>query len=523
MISKKKVNTGFKAKVKSIPAPIGGLNARDSIADMPETDAIILDNWFPSTTDIKTRNGYTTSNISNAGFYVESLMAFNGVSSKKLFSADSNGTIRDVTNSSTGGTPAVTGLTNGRFQYVNMSTPGGNFLLAVNGSDKLRGFDGTAWWRDGDGTHDITGVDTSTLIGINLFKSRVWLTQANSTKAWYLGINSIAGPATAFDVGSLLRLGGFLMGVVTWTINDSSGTQEYISFVSSEGEVLVYQGSDPAFASTFSLAGHFRIGRPIGRRFFCKVGSDIVMLTADGVVMLSKSLLSDRSSIQDAISNKIVNLVNNDVAQYSGNYGWQVILYPIGNKLIINIPQVERSRSYQYVQNTITNSWCTFGYLNPNSSWPSFCYEIFNDNLYFGGFGGVFQCDYGSTDNGNPILSAVKPAFSYFGSKAIQKLFLMIKPYFLASGSVQAAIGINLDFADVSPTSIIPITGSSAASLWNVALWNVSFWSQAGTVTHSWQSVAGVGVAGTTKINISASQPVSLEAIDYMFHAGGYI
>lgn len=523
MVRKKKVNTGFKAKVKSIPAPIGGLNARDSIADMPEKDAIILDNWFPTPTDIGTRNGYASWNTSMGAFYVESLMAFNGAASKKLFEADSNGTIRDVTTALTGGAPAVTGATNGRFQHTNMSTPGGNFMLCVNGVDKLYGFDGTNWWHDGDGAHDITGVNSNTFIHVNLFKSRVWFTQVNSTKAWYLGINSIAGAATAFDIGSLLRLGGYLMGIVTWTINDSSGTQEYLAFVSSEGEVLVYQGYDPAFASTFSLAGHFRIGRPIGRRFYTKVGSDIVMLTADGVIMLSKALLSDRSAPQEAISNKIVNLVSNDVIAYANNFGWQLVLYPMGNKLIINVPQTERARSYQYVQNTITNAWSTFGYFDSTSAWTSFCYEIFNDSIYFGGFGAVYQCDVGSTDNGGNIISTVKPAFSYFGSKAIQKLFLMIKPYFLAAGSVVASIGINLDFTDAVPTSSIPVTGSNNVSLWNVALWNVSYWSQAGTVTHAWQSVTGVGVAGTTRISIAAKQPVSLEAIDYMFHTGGYI
>jgi len=45
------------ARSSSIPAPTGGLNARDSIADMPEKDALVLDNWCPLPSVIQVRKG----------------------------------------------------------------------------------------------------------------------------------------------------------------------------------------------------------------------------------------------------------------------------------------------------------------------------------------------------------------------------------------------------------------------------------------------------------------------------------
>jgi hypothetical protein len=42
----------------SVPAPIGGLNARDAIADMKATDAVIMDNWVPGPTSVSIRSGY---------------------------------------------------------------------------------------------------------------------------------------------------------------------------------------------------------------------------------------------------------------------------------------------------------------------------------------------------------------------------------------------------------------------------------------------------------------------------------
>jgi hypothetical protein len=39
---------GYRAKAASVPAPVGGLNSRDSIDAMPPTDALIMSNFFPT-------------------------------------------------------------------------------------------------------------------------------------------------------------------------------------------------------------------------------------------------------------------------------------------------------------------------------------------------------------------------------------------------------------------------------------------------------------------------------------------
>ena len=41
-----------------IKAPVGGLNARDSIADMPISDAVRMTNMWPTTLDVILRQGY---------------------------------------------------------------------------------------------------------------------------------------------------------------------------------------------------------------------------------------------------------------------------------------------------------------------------------------------------------------------------------------------------------------------------------------------------------------------------------
>jgi hypothetical protein len=87
----------------SLPAPVGGWNARDSIGDMPTTDAVVLTNWFPSTTEVDLRPGYTKY-ATGLPADVETLMSFAGASSTKLF-AISNKAIYDVSAGGAVGAP----------------------------------------------------------------------------------------------------------------------------------------------------------------------------------------------------------------------------------------------------------------------------------------------------------------------------------------------------------------------------------------------------------------------------------
>ena len=64
-----------------------------------------------------------------------------------------------------------------------------------------------------------------------------------------------------FPLGQIFKMGGFLVQMATWTIDNVSGMDDYAAFITSEGEVAIYQGYDPTQQSTWSLVGVFRIGR----------------------------------------------------------------------------------------------------------------------------------------------------------------------------------------------------------------------------------------------------------------------
>ena len=134
----------FTATTTSLAAPIGGWNARDSLAEMQPLDAVQLVNFFPTPTDVTLRKGYTKASTGFTG-EAQTLMNYANADGTNTLFAIANGTIWNVSSSTA--TSALTGLTNSKFQHCMISTDGGNFLVAVNGADPAIIYDGTRWYK----------------------------------------------------------------------------------------------------------------------------------------------------------------------------------------------------------------------------------------------------------------------------------------------------------------------------------------------------------------------------------------
>jgi len=479
---------------------------------MPPTDAYIMDNWFPNPASVAVRNGSEAWATTLPG-NVLTLAAYNGTTSNKLFAA-SGTAIYDVTSSGAATITSVTGLTNVKFQFVNMGTIGGRFLCMFNGADDGKYFDGTNWISVslGGGATQISGVNPQSIINVNIYKNRMFLVEKNTASVWYLGLNAIYGAASKLDFSSLLNLGGNIVAMTTWTVDNTAGMNEYAVFISSLGEVLVYSGSDPSSATDWSLSNRFNIGRPAGYRCFERVGSDVIIIGADGAFPLSKALVTDRAQAQYAITDKIVNLVSTDFQSYADHFGWQLLLYPIGSKLVLNVPYVDGAASYQYVMNVITGAWCRF------TGWNAFCFGKVGDSLYYGGNTKVYKCDYGTSDDGANIVADCQQAFQYFGSSA-QKLFTAARPIIQSNGAVRPSFAINVDYDTTKPTGVSTFNNA------NFTPWNspwYSPWSIANQVRKDWLSVTGYGFSGGPRMSVSIKRgKVSWQSTDIVFELGG--
>lgn len=512
------VNRRRRTRAQSIMAPVGGLNDRDSIADMPIKDAIRLDNWFPSTQSVDLRGGSLehATGLSSTG---ESLMPYNGIYGgaevSKLFAA-SGGNIYDVTAGGLLTSTVVSGKTNPRWDHVNFANNGASYLVCVNGADLPMFYNGNTWTPSGTGyATGITGVTASTFTQVSAWKNRLFFVQKNSLSCWFLGTGAIGGAASELNFGGVAKLGGRLIATTTITTSAGSEIDDYFVAITSEGECLVYQGTDPTNISTFALKGVYRIGRPIangsdmqGGRWLTQFGAEVVAITAEGITTLQSMFSSDVVSQDRTISDKIIRTVNEAVTKASANFGWQIILCPIQNKLIINVPTSQDVQSIQFVMNTITGAWCRF------TGWNTTCFAYFKDKIY-GIIGDkVYLMDVpgandgmSETDPGKTIPAIAKTAFVYFGGRNEQKSYKLARALLLTSGTMSPNININTELADYPITGVADIsTGDgSTIGVWDLSLWDSgALWGNAETIFQDWFSVNGLGYCASLKIELIA-------------------
>jgi hypothetical protein len=581
------------AKTASMASPIGGWNARDSLAEMNPMDAVQLVNFFPTPSDIMLRKGYTKKSVGINGS-VESLMNYAGTTSQTLFAAA--GTI--IYDTTATATAKVTGLSNARFQHVNISTAGGDFLVACNGEDAVQVYNGTYWFSiattdvaqtistitkggtgnltatvttssahglvtgnqvtisgvsptEYNGTYKITridatsfsyvmasepatdatvvgvydplgisGVDNTTFINVNLFKNRLWFTQKDTMKIWYLDVNTIAGSANQIDFGGIARNGGYLQAMGTWTLDAGQGADDYAVFITNMGEVMVYNGTDPTTAETWALKGVWQLGQTFARRCFFKWSGDLLLLTQDGLVPLSAALQSSRLDPRVNLTDKIFYAVSQAANAYSTNFGWQINFFASQNMLILNIPTTGGSE--QYVMHTITKAWAKFTNIN------ALCWEVHNDKIYFGSvnYVGYFWDTF--SDNGANINGTVQQAFSYFESRGQLKRFTMVRPILITSNGVPTILcGVNIDFDVQDITGSVTFNPATVKTgLWDVAIWDSALfgWGAGQAVNKVWQGVNGIGYSAGVYMSI-ASQNIDVRwaSTDYVMEAGGVI
>lgn len=478
----------------SIPAPTGGLNDRDSIADMPASDAVVFTNWWPYPSYVGIRKG-SVPHVTGFTAPVETLVEYLPVSGASTLFAAAGTSIYNVTSPGVVGPPVQTGLLNARWQDLQITTPGGSFLYLVNGADSPRLWNGTSWTAvTGVSTPAITGLNTSNLIHGCVYKNRIFFVVKNSMELAYLPVLSIGGAAAFVDLGSVFRLGGSIMACYTWTIDAGNGSDDHLVIISTNGEIAVYRGGNPSSSADWFLIGVFTLGRPIGRRCAVKYGGDLAINTTEGVFPLGKGLLSSSVDRRVALTDKIQNSVSVAANSYENSFGWQLCLHPDANMLILNIPG-EDSGSYQYAQNTITGAWGKFQGWNANVWLNSY------SGLYYADNSGIYLAWVGNLDLSEPIVADILPAFSYFGVKALNKYFTMVRPYILTTGSPSILYSLNADYLLQEPVGNLSFSPPSGM-VWGGMVWGDMVWGGGITSLTGWNTVGVVANSAAIRMKI---------------------
>lgn len=482
-------------------------------------DAVQLTNFFPTVSNIVLRKGIANFTTGLGSAQVETLASYAPTSGVDSLWAWAGSSLYNSTTKGAMPAAAVSGLTNARWQHINYTTSGGNFLIAVNGVDDMLLYTGSAWQHINASSTPtaITGVLTSALTNITVHQNRVWYVENNSFNIWYSGAGAFAGALTKLDLSPNFSKGGFLVAMGTWTLDGGNGPDDLALFISSKGEVCVYQGIDPASTTTWAKVGTYKVGEPIGRRCFQQFKGDLVILTSDGLIPASKGLVDNQTEKSTAISDRITGAMSDAAQSYGNNFGWETTHFSNGSMLIVNVP-ISVGTQAQYVMNTDTGAWCDFEGLAAN------CFCVHNKSLYFGTKGGVTQAWTGTSDNSKVIQGELIGAFDYFRDRDGQKLVTLFRPVIgWDANPASFLVGVDVDFKYSRPSGAIAFP-TSQGGIWDTSKWDQAIWGGDVKLNTNWYTVFGEGFALAPHLIITSAQAnITIAAFDYSYVTGAVL
>ena len=394
--------------------------------------------------------------------------------------------------SATAGTLRLGTITSGPFQNDEALTGSSTGAATADGASSA------------GSTITLSGVASTALSQAWLWKERLFFIEENTTSAWYLGVNAIGGTAVELDLGSLMNLGGNLLFGATWSLDSGSGLDDVCIFVTDQGEVLVYEGTDPASANTWSLVGVYSIGKPLNKHAWYAAGGDLAVLTEDGIVPISEALRKDRAALQsNAVTYRIEDAWKEAVKNRTTSYPISATLWQSGTLLLVGTPEKYEGQNVAFVANARNGAWARI------TGWDVRCSTVSSDILFFGdNTGKVYKADTGGQDGSSQFTGTYVPKFSYAPQWRSGNA---VRITYRAQEELDITLGIHSDYqidALTPPASSSVYTGD----VWGTGVWGTFIWGsslQLETFTE-WQSTYDNGYALAPSVQVTSNSTAKL-------------
>ena len=520
----------------TVPAPILGVDTRVPIGDMPIENCVYAYNIGPSEYGVSTRPGYRqyVLNVENTtALGVTSLIPYVGSTVSRLYGVTNEG-IWDVSTYNSAPVQKYTFVTDttatagwGVFiAYIDQA--GKEWLFYADSTNGLFECDVVAnTWAVYAG---ITGVAAADIAFIEIHKNRIWLVERDASSAWYLPLNAKTGAATEFYFGTKFKHGGTLVGVWNWSVDGGVGVDDYLVAVSSTGDVIPYQGSDPS-ASEWQARGMYFIGQlPAGRRIASEYRGDLHILSSYGLISMSDLLRGVENSVssEQSLTFRIARVIRENLVLTSGNQGWQPQFLPSLGILLISAPKKDGFSEEQYSSSLSAKGW---------SFWRGVAIRSFtewNGKVYFGSNdNNVYVLDAerdameispaDPASNGMPIDFSILMAFNRAGDNAKFKQVIMVRPDFYAPARPNWDVRVLYDYEVLEVPAVSGDTGIGT-SAWDGAEWDQSIWGGSVSVGYNeLQGSSGIGRSVGIALRGQSAGSTVLLSVDVMWKEGHQI
>ncbi len=514
-------------KAKTFPAPRRGWVLSENYAIQSPETALTLDNWFPTTTGIRVRGGRAKSATLAGAIPVRSMWEYIGASGRKRFAADLD-KVYDITTPSTPTTPisaTVTGRTSGYYSTVQMTTVGGIYQYCFNGTNSPLLYDGTSFTPiTGVSTPAITGVTTSLLSQGWVYSNRIFMVQGGTQTAWFLPVDSVGGAAQDISLAGVFQDGGALLFGATWSLDAGDGVNQKCVFVSTTGEVAIYQGTDPSDPTKWSIQGVYNISRPLGMKAIMQAGGDLLIATEEGVIALSEAVSKDSAALSLSAVSRAIEPEWRKEAKDRISLPFEILKWSANSMMVVSLPPVTGLDDICFVCNIQTGAWARF------TNWQTRCMSLFNGRGYFGANDGcIYEMEAGGSDDGTPYTAAYSGAFDHLDAPGVTKTITMARTIFKAATPIIAKVSGSTDYAETLPSAPSSpanfLTSEWDSGLWDSALWDTS--NIKASYKTGWVGIGETGFSFAPQVQVTYGVTplprVELVAFDIAYEQGGLI
>lgn len=462
-----------KLETITLPAPTRGLVLDENETFTQPGSAIVMDNWKPTLRGVSLRGGCvrwsvlpeTTPVISGFQYIHGSNQRMFAGNATKLYDITAGGPPTLVKSGQTSGNYVASQLANQGGDWLLVLNDAGDFPLRYNGSSwtTLNGTAPPTWtistaytvgtramdiadrsyWKcavahtsaatgtfsadriahptfwtpdlAADGSSWITGPAGSNVVsGRNLtyvckYRSRYFFIEASSMNAWYLPVNAVGGVLSMIPLSGAATKGGELLFCAVWSLDAGDGTDDKLVFVTNQGEILVFTGSDPSTLDNWRQEGRFQSAQPLGMNAHMPIGGDLLIAGVDGIVPISAAITKSREELElAAISRRIRPLWRDEVNAKRG-WAWTMCNWEEYGGVFVSTPG--SSPGYCLAVNGATGAWCRFvGY-------DATCFMRLRADMFFGTQNGlIMQADRTGYDDGRPYTAVLVGGWEMFQS-----------------------------------------------------------------------------------------------------------
>ena len=438
-----------------IPAPTGGLNTRDPLLTMPETDAQTLDNMICEPGYVRFPGPVSPFCDTGAGD-VETLRALRLESgSEVLLAIASDNKFWQIDTGTPADRSATYDATAAMTESYWQTCVYRHRIFGCNGVDRP-----FAWTGSGDvQLAAFTGPasNATKLIGVQPYKSRLYFVEKANASYWYTtNVDAVTGALVEVPMDSLLHLGGYFAFAGSSSNRLGDASAELFVLFSTEGEVLIYQGRFPGDAS-WSIVGRYFLPKPLCHRCYCYIDNKLYLITRQGPIGIHELLSGvnpcDPFQLESGkVQQAFIDAAVAQSATFETYKHCSGVHHKGKNYAVFTVPTVT-SFPDLYVVNTTTRAWSRI--FDPQG----YCWEVFGEALYYGASGGAvgkFDLPINTAQASQANLFYIKHANSFLGNAKSSKKVTLIQPLFSvdSNSSSSDVIEYGADF-DLSPTSTL--------------------------------------------------------------------